>query len=66
MNNKNLNKMKKSVISRIKIKSNKKILRRKMGVCHFRTKKSKKSILLKKKASSLDLPIKKILNYQSR
>jgi ribosomal protein L35 len=58
--------MKKSATSRIKINSNKKVLRRKMGVCHFRTRKSKKNILSKRKTHSIDLPIKNILNYKSR
>ncbi len=58
-------KMKKSVVSRLKITPNNKILRRKMAVCHFRTKKSKKNILTKKKYFPFDFPVKNILNYKN-
>ncbi|MCX7589693.1 MAG: hypothetical protein N2Z85_02015 [Patescibacteria group bacterium] len=58
--------MKKSIISRIKITKKGKILRRKMNIDHFRTRKTKKNLLNKRKKHLLDLPIKKILNYNIR
>lgn len=58
--------MKKSVVSRIKITKRGKILRRKMNVDHFRTRKSKKNLLNKRKQHKIDFPHKKILNYMSR
>jgi ribosomal protein L35 len=58
--------MKKSLVSRIKITKKGKILRRKMNIDHFRTRKSKKNILRKRKKDSIDLKIKKVLNYNNR
>lgn len=58
--------MKKSVISRIKITKKGKVLRRKMNIDHFRTRKSKKNILRKRKKHTIDLKTKKVLNYNNR
>ncbi|MGC8776083.1 MAG: 50S ribosomal protein L35 [Minisyncoccia bacterium] len=58
--------MKNSVVSRIKITKKGKVLRRKMNIDHFRTRKSKKNILQKRKKHSIDLKVKKILNYNNR
>lgn len=53
----------KSVSKRIKITSNGKIVRRPMGVNHFRTRKSSKLVQSKRKTKSLNLSTKSILNY---
>lgn len=58
--------MKKSVVSRIKITKKGKVLRRKMNIDHFRTRKSKKNLLNKRKKHSINLPIKKVLSYSIR
>jgi len=55
--------MKKSVVKRIKITKQKKIIRRPMAVDHFRTKKSRKLLRQKRKKLGLDISKKEILNY---
>ena len=55
--------MKKSVSKRIKITKTGKVIRRAMGVDHFRTKKSKKLLRHKRKSLGLNLSKKSILNY---
>lgn len=58
--------MKKSVVSRIKITKKGKVLRRKMNVDHFRTRKTKKNLLKKRKKHPINLSIKKVLSYNIR
>ncbi|MFA6354579.1 MAG: 50S ribosomal protein L35 [Candidatus Paceibacterota bacterium] len=53
----------KSVTKRIKITRNGKIVRRPMGVNHFKTKRTANQLRNKRSSRSLDYPIKKILNY---
>ncbi len=53
----------KSLSKRIRITKNGKIVRRRMGVDHFRTRKSTKSNRNARKTLSLGLPMKKLLNY---
>ncbi len=53
----------KSVHTRIRFTKNGKMVRRPMGVDHFRTRQTSKSIMNKRKTRSLDYPIKKILEY---
>jgi ribosomal protein L35 len=60
------NTMKNSVVSRIKITKKGKVLRRKMGVDHFRTRKSKKNILQKRKEHPLGISKKEILGLAGK
>ncbi len=53
----------KSVSKRIRITRRGKIIRRKTGVDHFRTKKTSKNLAQKRKTYSLDVSKKTILNY---
>jgi ribosomal protein L35 len=53
--------VKKSVSKRIRITKNGKIVRRPMGVNHFRTRKSTKNVRSKRKTLSLGYPIKSII-----
>lgn len=55
--------MNKSVSKRIRITKNGKMMRRSMGVNHFRTRSSQKNIRGKSKSRGLDYPKKNILNY---
>ncbi len=55
--------MRKSVTKRIRITKNGKMIRRPMGVNHFRTRKSQKVLRRKGKNTSLDHPKKSIINY---
>ncbi len=55
--------MKKSVSKRFKVTKSGKLLRRRMAVDHFRTRKTKKNMRGKRKRVGLDYPAKKILNY---
>jgi len=55
--------MKKSVAKRIRVTRRGKIVRRSMGVDHFRTRKSGKNLRHKKATRGLDYMNKKILNY---
>jgi ribosomal protein L35 len=53
----------KSVSKRIRITKNGKIVRRPMGVNHFKTRKTGRGIQGKRKTLSLDHPIRTITNY---
>ena len=53
----------KSVAKRIRFTGGGKIVRRPMGVDHFRTRKTQKRLRKKSKTLSLDHPKKAILNY---
>ena len=53
----------KSLTKRIRITKNGKIVRRAMGVNHFRTRTNAKSIRNKRKSRGLDFPIKTLKNY---
>jgi ribosomal protein L35 len=53
--------VKKSVSKRIRITKNGKIVRRPMGVNHFRTRKSTNNVRSKRKTVSLGYPIKAII-----
>lgn len=53
----------KSLTKRIKITRTGKVVRRSMGVNHFRTRKTQKNIRGKRKTRGLDFPFKKIINY---
>lgn len=55
--------MKNSMSSRIKITKNGKLIRRKMGSGHFRTRKSSKSIQSKRKTTSLGISAHAVANY---
>ena len=55
--------MNKSLTKRIKITNNGKIVRRSMGVSHFRTRTNAKAIRNKRKSRSLDFPLKTLKNY---
>jgi len=55
--------MNKSLSKRIRITRNGKVLRRPMGVNHFRTRTTQKNIRGKSKSRSLGLPMKTLLNY---
>ncbi len=55
--------MNKSITSRIKITRNGKIVRRPMGVNHFRTRANAKAIRGKRKSRGLDFPMKTLKNY---
>ena len=52
----------KSVTKRIKITKNGKIVRRRTGVSHFKTRKNTKMNRDSRKSRSLDMPLKTILN----
>jgi ribosomal protein L35 len=54
--------MKKSVSKRIRITKNGKIVRRRMGVDHFRTRRSTKNNRDSRKSLSLNYPLKEILS----
>ena len=56
-------KIKKSFSKRFKVTKRGKIVRRSMGIDHFRTRKSKKSLRNKKKNIGIDYPARKLLNY---
>jgi ribosomal protein L35 len=53
----------KSLTKRIRITKNGKIVRRAMGVSHFRTRTTQKSIRNKRHSRSLDFPMKTLKNY---
>jgi len=53
--------MKNSVVSRIKITKNEKVLRRKMNLDHFRTRKTKKNLVQKRKKHSINITKKQVL-----
>jgi ribosomal protein L35 len=53
----------KSVTKRIRITKNGKIVRRPMGVDHFRTRKTGRGVQNKRKTLSLDYPLSKLKNY---
>ncbi len=53
----------KSLSKRIRITKNGKIVRRRMGVDHFRTRQSTKTNRNARKTKSLDFSMKKLLNY---
>ncbi len=53
----------KSLTKRLKITKNGKVVRRPMGVSHFRAHKSGKVIRSKRKSRTLDFPMKTLLNY---
>ncbi|MDE2018908.1 MAG: 50S ribosomal protein L35 [Patescibacteria group bacterium] len=53
----------KSLLKRIRITKNGKIVRRPMAVDHFRTRSTAKNIRGKRKGRGLEYPMKKILNY---
>jgi len=53
----------KSISKRIRITRNGKIVRRPMGVNHFRTRKTQKTLRNKSKTLSLNHPMKQLLNY---
>lgn len=55
----------KSFTKRIRITKNGKVVRRRMAVDHFRTRKSTKMNRDASKTRELDLPMKTLLNYQS-
>jgi ribosomal protein L35 len=52
-----------SLTKRIRITKNGKIVRRSMGVGHFRTRTTQRVIRNKRKGRSLDFPMKTLLNY---
>lgn len=56
-------KTKKSVTKRFRFTKSGKVLRRKTAIDHFRTRKTTKNVRRKRKASPLDFPLKKIINY---
>jgi len=53
--------MRKSVLKRIKLTKNKKIIRRISGQNHFRAKKNSKNIRLKKRVVNLDSCLRKLV-----
>ncbi len=53
----------KSFTKRIRITKNGKVVRRPMAVDHFKTRKSTKTNRNSTKTSSLNFPMKKLLNY---
>jgi ribosomal protein L35 len=53
----------KALAKRVKITKNGKIVRRAMGIDHFRTRKNASTIQKKRKSRSLNYPIRKIINY---
>ncbi|MDO8515992.1 MAG: 50S ribosomal protein L35 [bacterium] len=55
--------MKKSVSKRIRITATGKMMRRPMGVNHFRTRKSNRLVRSKRKRIELNYPKRKIVNY---
>lgn len=55
--------MRKSQSKRIKITKNGKIVRRPMGVNHFRTRKSSNNVRGKRKSRGLNHTYKKVINY---
>ncbi len=55
--------MNKSLSKRIRITKNGKIVRRTMGVNHFRTRTTQKNIRGKSKTRSLGISLKTLLNY---
>lgn len=55
--------MKKSVAKRFKMTKRGKLLRRPMGVNHFRTRKTQKNVRKKRQSRGVDYPHKKIINY---
>ncbi len=55
--------MNKSLSKRIRITKNGKVLRRSMGVNHFRTRTTQKNIRGKSKLRKLDISLKTLLNY---
>jgi len=55
--------LKKSVSTRIRITKNGKIMRRTMGIGHFRTRKSTRNLRRKRNMVSSGLDIKAIMNY---
>ncbi len=55
--------MKKSMSSRIKITKNGKVLRRKMGTGHFRTRKSSSVIRSKRNRTTLGISKHAVLSY---
>ncbi|MEK9173453.1 MAG: 50S ribosomal protein L35 [Patescibacteria group bacterium] len=59
----NKNKTSKSVTKRIRVTRQGKLVRRLMGIDHFKTTKTKKNRRQKRRPASLNYPARKILNY---
>ncbi len=55
--------MKKSVSKRIRVTKNGKMVRRPMAIDHFRTRNTQKNIRGKSKMRTLDIALKRIINY---
>jgi len=55
--------MNKSITKRIRITKTGKIVRRSMGIGHFRTRTTQKNIRNKRKSRSLNFPMKTLKNY---
>jgi len=53
----------KSFTKRIRVTKNGKVVRRSMGIDHFKTNKTSKSRRQKRVTRSLDYPMKKLINY---
>ncbi len=53
----------KSVRKRIRITKNGKVVRRRMGVDHFRTTKNGKGVRSRRTSMGLDYPLKKLKSY---
>ncbi len=53
--------MKKSIARRIRITKRGRVMRRPMGVDHFRTRKTQKNLRGKKKTLGIDYPLKKVV-----
>jgi ribosomal protein L35 len=53
----------KSVRKRIRITKNGKVVRRPMGVNHFKTRKTGRAIQNRRKSLGLDYPLKKLASY---
>ncbi len=53
----------KSVLKRIRITKNGKVVRRPMAVDHFRTRKNGAGVQRKRRSMGLDYPLKKLKNY---
>ena len=53
----------KSVRKRIRITKNGKVVRRPMGVNHFKTRKTGRGIQNRRKSLGLDYPLKKLASY---
>lgn len=58
--------MNKSISKRLKITKNGKVVRRPMGVNHFRTRKSTKNVRSKRKTLSLDVSLKSMMSANAQ